>query len=562
MTRVAQRVQMTAAAFLAAGAFAFGLAGGSGATARAPQDKLTVPGTKAADQVCGYLGKGPTKETGGEIVTSIAGCQFCHNGPDVGQAGTFVKNWKSHEFVLLNEAVTWTGKDIHSRALETLGGPLGQQMQRSLARGDKNYTVARDVRCLACHSADKSPTKPLPEKKYEDFATASEGINCTVCHGMHQRWQNDHYLTPDQKEQPMPWRSKPPAYKWERGMADLRNPVVKAMLCVSCHVGNAAEGKVVTHEMYAAGHPPLPPFELASYMEGEPKHWAYPTDERLKFFASVPEKARWQLFHFHAAKEESYLSRHYVVGAVAALRAEAELLFADAEAAAKGDGLDFARFDCYACHHDLKYPSDRQNRGYDGPPGRPTLRAAAGIPAGVVAKHAETIKAGGLDSKAAGFDAKWAGLKAAAVARPFGHPEKVRESAKAMMDWCDGFLTVQCECPTPLYPASEAKRLRAMITEAAVGPAAADPEAAMCLGWGYLTLANEAKVALPDEKVKALTAVIPENVRSEPYTVKIPDPMTKMEISQPKTAQFKPRMEKLNAFQADPFRAALKALGQ
>ena len=32
-------------------------------------------------------------------------------------------------------------------------------------------------------------------------------------------------------------------------------------MCLSCHLGNAREGRVVTHEMYAAGHPPLPGFE-------------------------------------------------------------------------------------------------------------------------------------------------------------------------------------------------------------------------------------------------------------------------------------------------------------
>ena len=56
-------------------------------------------------------------------------------------------------------------------------------------------------------------------------------------------------------------------------------------------------------------------------MEAEPKHWGYPTDPKLKFFTEVPEKDRWPLFHFHAAEKESYLSRHYAVGAVAYLGA-------------------------------------------------------------------------------------------------------------------------------------------------------------------------------------------------------------------------------------------------
>jgi len=354
---------MLVALSVAAGGLVLGLASGSRATPGAGQDK----GDAKAAPGCGYLGKGPTKETAGDISAGIQACELCHIGSTKGQAAKFLKVYQSDEFVLLNESETWVESDIHSQAMKCLTGPLGKQMSANL-----KYNVAEAPQCLACHSVDKTPLKPLAEKKYKDFATADGGVNCTVCHGLSERWQSDHYKTPDQEGQPLPWRSKPPEYKWERGMADLRNPVIKAKLCASCHIGNASEGKVVTHEMYAAGHPPLPPFELASYMEGEPKHWAYPTDPRLKFFATMPAAERWPLFHFHPEKDESYLSRHYAVGAIAALRAEAELLLVDAEAAAKtGDGMDFARFDCYACHHDLKYPSERQKRGYDGPPGRP-----------------------------------------------------------------------------------------------------------------------------------------------------------------------------------------------
>jgi hypothetical protein len=307
--------------------------------------------------------------------------------------------------------------------------------------------------------------------------------------------------------------------------------------------------------MYAAGHPPLPPFELASYMEGEPKHWAYPTDPRLKFFAGLPAEDRWSKFHFHPAKDESYLTRHYAVGAIAALRAEAELLLNDAETNAKGgDGMDFARFDCYACHHDLKYPSERQKRGYDGPPGRPTLRAVTGSTATLVAKHAEGIEAGGLKAKAAGFEEKWSALRKAATARPFGDPAKVKEAAQAVVDWCDGFLAVQCETPTPLYSPDQAKRLLTMIGEAAMGPATrGEPETAMCLSWGYLTLAREAKVAIPDAKLAAYGKILPLNVRVEPYSVKGMD-------ASPVPAQFAPRMEKVNGFQTDPFREAFGGL--
>ena len=38
-----------------------------------------------------------------------------------------------------------------------------------------------------------------------------------------------------------------------------------AEVCLSCHVGNAQQGKVVTHEMFAAGHPPISGFEIETF---------------------------------------------------------------------------------------------------------------------------------------------------------------------------------------------------------------------------------------------------------------------------------------------------------
>ena len=547
MRQVADRAMMLAALGVVTGALLLGLASGSRAAPEG-QDKADAK----AQASCGYLAKGPTKDTAGDLNAGIQACELCHIGSTKGQAAKFLKVYQSDEFVLLNESETWVQSDIHSQAMKCLNAPLGKQMSKNLG-----YNVAEAPQCLACHSADKSPTKPLADKKYKDFATAEGGVNCTVCHGLHERWQSDHYKTPDQEGQPLPWRSKSPDYKWERGMTDLRNPVVKAKLCVSCHIGNAGEGKVVTHEMYAAGHPPLPPFELASFMEGEPKHWAYPTDPRLKFFAQLPVEERWSKFHYHAEKDESYLSRHYATGAIAALRAEAELLMVDAESNVKGgEGMDFARFDCYACHHDLKYPSERQKRGYEGPPGRPTLRTATGLPAGLVAKHAEGIEAGGLKAKATGFEEKWSALRKAATSRPFGDPAKVKDTAKGVVDWCDAFLAVQCDTPVPLYSTEQAKRLRDMVAEAATSPGAlADAEAAMSLAWGYTTLAKEAKVMFPEAKLGALGKVIPLNVRVAPF-----NETSKDGTINPVPAQFPPRMKAVNAFESTPFSNAFKGL--
>ena len=58
-------------------------------------------------------------------------------------------------------------------------------------------------------------------------------------------------------------------------MTDLWDPVRRSEICTSCHIGNYKEKKVITHAMYAAGHPPLPGFEAATFSEFQPRHWQY-----------------------------------------------------------------------------------------------------------------------------------------------------------------------------------------------------------------------------------------------------------------------------------------------
>jgi hypothetical protein len=517
---------------------------------RAAQKEQPKDSVFMTDPACDYLkGSEPTAQTGGQLSSGIAACRACHSGADVGQAKGYVEGYKSNEFVALNESTTWDEKDIHAAAMKCLTDPLGKQMESILKKvRPDGYTVTKAPECLTCHSVDKAPKVPLAEKKYENFATLPGGVTCTLCHGLYEKWQNEHFKEPDQAGMTtIPWRTKSPAAKYSAGMRDVRNPVVKAQLCASCHVGSHAEGKVVTHEIYAAGHPPLPPFELASYLEGEPKHWGYAT--KLKFFESIKPDDTWKLFHFQPESQEVYLARNYAVGAIVGLRAEAELLLAEAErAGATNEGLDFARFDCYSCHHELRSPSERQKRGYDGPPGRTPLRTAAGLPAGVVAHHAETLTAGGLDKLAGGFDVKLMALKKAATAKPFGDPGKLKVEAQAMKDWCDAFLKVQSDFPEPIYTPAKAAELRDLVTRAAVSLAAtADPEAAMCLTWGAYTLSRETNGKIDPDKLKTLDTILPRNVRTAPFS------LTDGKKTVPEQAKYPTRMEQIGNFKGQTF---------
>jgi hypothetical protein len=489
-------------------------------------------------------------------------CLPCHTGPDEKASRKYVESFKSNEIIRLSESVTWEEQDVHRTAFKVLEeSPLARQMETRLkASGTRraDYRVTTDHSCLICHSVDQTPDASLETKRFD----VSYGISCNLCHGLKSTWQDEH------PKDVLDWRTKTPAEKFAAGLNDLRNPVIKAALCVSCHVGNPNQGKVLTHEMYAAGHPPLAPFELASYMEAQPRHWGYPTE--LKYFASIPAKDTWSRYHFHPADTESYLSRHFAVGAITVLRAEAELLLADAEAALgkKGkhdtngmverEGLDFARFDCYSCHHDLKYPSRRQKRDPDsGPPGRPPLRASSGITAGVLARHAQAVQSGGLAIKAAGFEEKWAALRKAVVSRPFGNPTEVRAKATEIISWCADFLELQSTCPVPLYPSDQVTRLRDMLVKSATSAEAlANPEAATCLAWSTLTLSEEAKVIISEDSRRKLAETVPLNVRTAPFKSPWKNPKTMKEEMIPVPIQFATRMQKLNDFDSDRFRDA------
>ena len=58
-------------------------------------------------------------------------------------------------------------------------------------------------------------------------------------------------------------------------MTDLWDSDKRTEVCSSCHIGDAVPEKhrFVTHDMYAAGHPPLPPFETAAFCNMFPRHW-------------------------------------------------------------------------------------------------------------------------------------------------------------------------------------------------------------------------------------------------------------------------------------------------
>jgi hypothetical protein len=134
------------------------------------------------------------------------------------------------------------------------------------------------------------------------------------------------------------------------------------------------------------------------------------------------------------------------MGAVAAFEATMKLLADDAKDTPADQLLDFAHFDCYACHHDLKVPSWRQKRGYRGVPGRPTMRPWATETLMAVLDHAQAAN-GKFDTEKA---AKIANeiqtslklLNAEYDARPFGDPAKIAVQAKGFAIECSQLQSI------------------------------------------------------------------------------------------------------------------------
>ena len=214
------------------------------------------------------------------------------------------------------EYKVWASKDPHSNAYTTLGSPLGRRIGKRLG-----IDATRSDRCLNCHGT-------IGVKTAETFDQA-DGVSCERCHGGAKEWLGPHVDSE--------WRDRPPEAKERQGLRDLTTAGKRAKLCVTCHV--CAPGQEIGHNIMAAGHPPLV-FDAAKQMRDMHPHW---TDERDTTFLLWVEGLR--------------------EGAVAELRR------IDRAARDKRNWMEFAVFDCYACHHPVYQGTAYETRQPRGKPG-------------------------------------------------------------------------------------------------------------------------------------------------------------------------------------------------
>jgi hypothetical protein len=263
-------------------------------------------------------------------------------------------------------ATLWFARDPHARAFDSLRTNTAREIARHLAAGNPPVPPDRDPRCLACHTNPQTVLTPAGRLDTSPAALTlrREGVGCESCHGAASKWIVPHAT----------WSSPParPAAYIQHDMAWINDLTVRAGVCAGCHVGAPATDRLpardVTHDMIAAGHPPLA-FELASYTATLPQHW-HEIDR-----AQLPPKDR---------RGPEYPTRAWIAGQLVCGEFALRLL---ADNASRGPiWPELARFECHACHRPLG-PDRSSGRAYPGRVGvdawnvsYPLRRAAAADP--------------------------------------------------------------------------------------------------------------------------------------------------------------------------------------
>ncbi|QDU28571.1 hypothetical protein ETAA8_36740 [Anatilimnocola aggregata] len=323
--------------------------------------------------------------------------------------------------------------------------------------------VATVRQCLNCHA-----TWPQESQTAHPPVPLDLGVSCQACHGPGLQWTDPHAY-------PW-WRLVTPQGKESLGFKDVRDPAERARVCASCHVGNYAEGKFVTHAWYAGGHPPLPSFEYSTFATQMPVHWRsladkanfagreannpladLGVDQRARLRAvlntDVPEdqvRVSYREANFPAAQfgqhdpftdlprlKEAVVSGAVVLEAYAKLVKEytlaAQAPTGGADQAARPAWPEFALYDCASCHHELKSGSVFPERPLGkNPLGRPPAQVWPMALAKLGVLHSVQYDPQAAAEPLKSLEQAQQDFERAITATVFGDPEKIRISADAL----------------------------------------------------------------------------------------------------------------------------------
>jgi hypothetical protein len=223
-----------------------------------------------------------------------------------------------------NEFAIWQESDPHARAYEILKKPESQKIARNLGLGDATKASV----CLDCH-ASNTPMANRGEKfQIED------GVGCESCHGGSELWISSHAAS-----------TAVHADNVSRGLYPTPDPVARAKLCLTCHMGTS--DRRITHEIMGAGHPRLG-FELDTFTWLNP-HYEIDADY-------IERKGQ-----FNGARD-------WAVGQGVAAQNLLDQL-RDPKTGWTGIFPELTLFDCHACHKQMKSGSWAKRPGTGLGPG-------------------------------------------------------------------------------------------------------------------------------------------------------------------------------------------------
>lgn len=210
--------------------------------------------------------------------------------------------------IMGNEFTVWQELDPHQFAFDILKQPLSRKIAQNLGLGDPTRA---DV-CLDCHG--ENPPPAMRGAKFQ----VSDGVGCESCHGGSEHWIASHTREGGSRAEDI-----------ANGMYPTQEPVARAKLCLSCHMGS--KDRMITHEIMGAGHPRLS-FELDTFT------WLNP-----HYRVDADYEARNGVFNG---------ARDWGVGqGVAALNLLEQLT--DPKVGHSGIFPELVLFDCHACHKSM-----------------------------------------------------------------------------------------------------------------------------------------------------------------------------------------------------------------
>lgn len=209
---------------------------------------------------CAVVQAATLPEAGRDVHEGVASCAsgVCHGkvSPD------------PNATVLLNEYRTWLRNDYHSRTYKTLLSEQSKTMANKLGLASAHTAKI----CLDCHADNVGASSRGARFQISD------GVGCEACHGGAGNWLESH------AEQ-----QTSHADNLAKGMYPTEQPMDRARLCLSCHLGT--KDKFATHRIMGAGHPRLA-FDLEVFTDNQPRHYEIDDDYRSRKPA-IPSVNMW-----------------------------------------------------------------------------------------------------------------------------------------------------------------------------------------------------------------------------------------------------------------------------